>query len=95
MFGEVEKLTGDAAATDQPAAAQANHLIKQKASAEASAQAEARPEPEEPKSEIDDSKNHQTAIVQCESISAPQQSIAQTAAEEPKPRRNHGGALPQ
>jgi hypothetical protein len=98
MFGEVEKLTGDATATGKPTVAQPNHLLEQKALPEAQAEAERAdtgPQPGPSETQTEEPKLPESTVVQCGNIPASHKSISQIAADEPRPRRNHGSALPQ
>jgi hypothetical protein len=99
LFGEVEKLTDDAALPDRPNSTQPSRLTEKKDSPALAAKTEqalaAGPEANPPIAPVENRDTPQGRLVQCDNITAPHKSNRQVAADERKTRRNHGGALPQ
>ena len=98
MFGEAEKLTGDVIAREEPAGTQPARLIERSALPKASgytevAQAEFGPTLQTAPDE--EPKTADRNFVQRDNITASHNSDSEIEEGEYKPRRNHGGALPQ
>lgn len=98
MFGEVEKLTGNAIATEEPVGTQPAQLIERRALPEASGHtdvAQADGDPALQRIPNEQPKTSESDFVQRNNVTASHNVDSKTVGDELQPRRNHGGALPQ
>jgi hypothetical protein len=99
IFSDGEKETPPDIAADQPADPQTSLIAEQIAApvppAEGAQSAEEKPEPGSPIISAGEQQVAQADIVHRNNNAASHNSIADDESEEPKSRRQHGGALPQ
>jgi hypothetical protein len=98
MFGEVEKIVAGGATEEQPAVVKPTQLSEKAAPSETPGQtrvADASPDFDPPASRVEESKTPGGSFALHEKIAAAHKDASENPTEEHRPRRNHGGALPQ
>jgi hypothetical protein len=98
MFGEVEKIATGGATVEQPPTVKSTQLPDNTALSEMPGQtrlAEASPDFGPPASRVEESKTPGSNFVSPDNIAAAHKEASENPTEEHRPRRNHGGALPQ